>query len=876
MHLFNKRKAERELEEEFQFHLEKHIEAGIATGLSPHDARAAALRALDRIELRKEECRDHRPLAFLDSLAQDLRYAVRVLRKSPAFTTVAILSLALGIGANTAIFSVMDVLLLRPLPVKQPERLELLRNGSFSYEIFEKVRDRNAVFSETAAWSTGGRDFQTPEGDGMQLIRGVLASGDYFAALGVPPAIGRTFGPEDDQPAGGKNGPVVVISDALWSNRYRRSAAVIGQPITLNAVAVTIIGIMPAGFFGAEVGTAPDIWLPLNLTRRLQDSRCIASDGCWWLQIFGRLKPGVTERQADAQLASLSPGITRQTPRKPWTLHIAPGIAGFSRLRRQVDNPLQVLMALVGFVLLIACANTANLLTARASARQREVAVRLAMGASRARVMRQFMTESLLLAIAGAAGGFLIAIEATRALIALLSTTDDPIVLDLRPDWRVLLFTAAAALGTGLLFGLAPALRATRAGVGAALKERTHQIQSSGRRFGFTRLLLGAQVALSIVLLAAAGMLAGSLVRLLTETPGFDPHNVAVISVDSSKLPQKGPALDDLFGTLVRHAAMLPGAESAAVLSMPLLTGGGWSQGVAIPGRSDLTDNDNVPMLNAVSGQFFRTFRIPILSGRAIEDSDDGHMDKVAVISQSAAHRWFPNGDAVGSTMLLGDGPGPPHVPLRIVGISGDIKYLSLRDPMPTTAYVSYRQFDQSRWGLYIAVRTKAPLGQTHAAFREMLRQVAPAAPIKTIRSMEQQVNESLSTERLTAYLSVFFGTLALLLTAVGLYGILAYSVSRRTCEIGVRMALGAQRGNVVWLVLREAMGHTAFGAIAGIVAVAATSKFIASLLYEVKPGDPAMLFAAVAALALVCAAAAWIPARRASRLDPMVALREE
>ncbi len=879
--LLHRRRIEQELDDEFQFHLEHLIETGIAQGLAPAEARAEAIKALDRIQLRKEECRDMRGLNFIDNLTQDLRYAVRVLRKSPAFTTVAILSLALGIGANTAIFSVMDVLLLRPLHVAQPERLQLISFSQkghprywFNYPLFELIRDRNRVFSQTFAWST--RNLQTPVGGDMQLIPAVLASGDYFAGLGVPPELGRVFGREDDRPAGGKNGPVAVIGDGLWSRMFGRSPSVIGRSIVLNGLAMTIIGVMPADFFGAEVGKAPDVWVPLNLQRQIADVGCINSTTCWYLSVFGRLSEGVTVHQAAAQLRSISGRIMednhppKRADRKAEFLaqivQTEPGAAGFTDLRRRVRGPLQVLMALVGFVLLIACANMANLLTARASARQKEVAVRLAMGAARARVVRQFLTESLLLSLAGAAGGFLIAVLATRALIALLSTTDNPVVLDLQPDWRILLFTGTAAIGTGLLFGLAPALRATSSGLGAALKERTHQIQISGSRFGFTRLLLSTQVALSIVLLAAAGLLGASLVGLLTQSPGFDPNGVTTLHIDTTKLPLKGPALLALYGKIMQRTNALPGVESASIMSTTPFSNDGWDEYVTIPGRADIPEEQRDTDLNAVGPRYLKTMHVPLLAGRDFNDGDTAQSAKVAIVSDNVARRWFPKG-ALGADIVLESST------LRIIGIAGNTKYWNLRDDMPQTMYVPYTQWNQT--GL-VAIRTDVPLRQTYAAFRDMLRQVAPGAPIRSVKTMEQQIDESLSTERLTAYLSVFFAALALLLTSVGLYGILAYSVTRRTSEIGVRMALGAQRGNVVWLVIREAMGHTAIGAIAGVLAVAVSSKLIASLLYGVKPNDPAMMFAAVAVLALVCAVAAWLPARRASRLDPMVALREE
>jgi predicted permease len=530
-------------------------------------------------------------------------------------------------------------------------------------------------------------------------------------------------------------------------------------------------------------------------------------------------------------------------------------------------------MALVALVLLIACANLANLLTARAAARGREVAVRLAMGAARARVIRQFLTESLLLSIASAAAGLFIAAWSTRVLVAMLAAANSPeaegVVVNLNPDWRMVLFTAAIATCAGMLFGLGPAFRATSGNVTAALKEQSQQVRGSG--LGFGRILLGVQVALSIVLLAAAGLFARSLFRILIESPGFDPANVTLIAIDISKRPEKGSALTALLSNVLERAQALPGAESASLTTTTPLGGFGWDNFVEIPGRTDLSEEQRDADVNGVGPQFFQTMRIPILSGRDFTNSDGAQSEKVALISRNAAERWFPHGDAVGSHFAL------PNLSerqlIRIVGIAGDIKDHSLRAAPLLALYLPYTQTFPPD---ILVIRTRMPVNRTAAAFREVLRQAAPGTPIRTVKTMEQQVDESLSTERLTAYLSLFIAALALLLTAVGLYGILAYSVARRTGEIGIRMALGAQRRNVVWLVIREAMGHTFTGAIVGVAVVLAASKVIASLLYEVRPNDPATLACAVAALALVCAIAAWLPARRASRLDPMAALREE
>jgi predicted permease len=468
-------------------------------------------------------------------------------------------------------------------------------------------------------------------------------------------------------------------------------------------------------------------------------------------------------------------------------------------------------------------------------------------------------------------GGWLFSLWSTRVLIGVLSTVDNPVHLDVQPDWRVLLFSATVTITAGFLFGIGPAFQATRHGLAATLKERAHQLHGGEASFGFGKALMSIQVALSVVLLAAAGLFAGTLIRLMTLDPGFDPGRLTVISIVNSRPPVKGTAALDLFGRLIRRARTIPGVESATLLSTTPLTNGGWDDFFAIPGRQDLTEDQRLADINAVGTHFTDTMRVPLLAGRDFNDADTAQSDNVILISENAAKRWFPNGNAVGASISMVSMTS--HVDRRIVGIVGNSKYLNLREELPLNVYVPYTQSNQAG---YVAIRTTMPISATYTAFRQILHEEAPAMPIGTIKTMRQQVDESLSTERLTAYLSVFIGVLALLLTSVGLYGILAYFVARRTGEIGIRMALGAQRPSVVWLVVRQAMGHTIGGVAVGVLVVLAASRLVRSLLYDVRPNDPLTIAAAVVLLMLVCLVAASLPARRASRLDPMQALREE
>ena len=884
MNIFRRKRFESDMDAELRFHIAAYVDDLFRSGVPREEAVRRARLEFGALEATKDECRQAGGFQRIDELRADLRLTLRTLRQNPGFAAIAILSLALGIGANTAVFSLMDVLLIRPLPVAYPDQLALLRldadRYSFTYPLFRQVQDRNAVFS--GIFASTYRRVQVPEGADMLLIQAVYGSGEYFRTLGIAPVIGRIFGPDDDRPGGGADGPVAVISSGLWSRKYGSSPAAIGQTMVVNSVVVTIVGVAPPGFFGTEVGNAPDIWLPLNLARQTGDNAaCFDNPDCWFLRVIGRLRPDVSWDKAASNLrvisrpsmeATVKPGMRSDRKAKALAriVEFEPGRSGYSGLRMRVKDPLAVLMALVALVLLIACANMAGLLTARASARWREVGMRLALGAGRGRLVRQFLTESLVLSAAGSAAGLLFSFWSTRLLIGVLSTADNPVRLDLRPDWRVALFTTGTAIAAGILFGIWPALRSTRHGVAGILRERAHQLRASHQRSGFARHLLALQTALSVVLLAAAGLFAGTLVRLATLHPGFDPDHLTIVNVLNSRPPVVGPAAINLFGRLMERARAIPGVESVTALSTMPLTGGGWDDFFAIPGRLDLSEEQRDADINTVGTSFSRTMGIPLLEGREFNAGDTAQSEPVILISENAARRWFPNGGAIGAR-IRAESSGPQ--PRRIVGIVGNSKYLDLREALPNTVYIPYTQTTQKG---YVALRTAAPISATYAAFRRILHEEAPAMPIGTIKTMRQQIDESLSTERLMAYISVFVGVLALLLTCVGLYGVLAYNVTRRTGEIGIRMALGAQRPSVIWLVVKEAMAHTLAGLAVGVAAVFATSRVVRSMLYDVQPNDPFTIAAAVLLLIAVCAVAAWLPVRRATRLHPIEALREE
>lgn len=890
--LFNRKQVEHELDDELQFHLEQRIEAEVAQGRTPSDARNIALRAMQGLEQKKEECRDMRRVNLVENLGRDVRYALRMLRRSPAFTAVAILSLALGIGANTAIFSLLDTLVLRPLPVPQPRQLVQIQlqmkgrhaQSALTHPIFEELRKHVDIFSGLMAWSD--HRFQMRSSSEMVHINGVLAGGDYFQTLGVPAAIGRTFTAAEDAPGGGKSGPVAVISDAFWSSRFRRDPAVLGSTLTLDGVNLTVTGVMPRQFFGADVSARPDVWVPLGLTPQLLNDGCYNSRSCWWLFAMARLRPHSSLQNTQAELQVISPRVFTTTLPENWDagekerykqmqIEAYPAPSGWSFLRVRLEDPLAILMTLVGIVLLIACANMANLLFARSSARQREIAVRLAMGAGRSRIIRQLLTESLLLSLFGGIAGLAFAVAANRILLAFL--TEKPNVgplgqdlrFDLNLDWRILLFTFSAAVFSGLLFGLAPALRATRLGISGSLKERAQAVRGTGVRIGAGRLILNFQAALSILLVCVAGLFAGSLWRLWTLDPGFNPKDLVVVGIDSDRYA-KSQDLMNIYSRVLERANAIPGVQAASLLWITPLSGGGWDENLAVPGRPPLPADKTDTFINLVAPRFFETMGIPLRSGREFTRADNAKSERVGIINELAARRFFGDQNPVGAQVRL------ENELIRIIGVSRNTRYLDMRSPEPLELYIPFTQKSDGTPSMSFVVRSGLKAGSVESSFRKILHQIAPDIPLYKAGTMIDHVAASLDSERLMASLSLFFGTLALLLTSIGLYGVLAYSVARRTNEIGVRMALGAQRFDVMLIVMRESMLHVAIGIGVGIAAVLATSKLVASLLYGVTPNDVGNLALAVTIFLLVAGTAAYLPARRASFLEPVLALREE
>lgn len=890
--LFRHRRLERELDDELRFHLEQQIEENVASGMSPEEARYAARRSIGGLAQIQEQCRDTRRVTWIGDLGKDIRYALRILRKSPGFTAAAVLSLALGIGINTAVFSLINAVLLRTLPVKNPEQLVVFNHrNDFSYPMYQDLRDGNTVlagllcrFTIPASMSAEGQ---------TERISAELVSGNYFQVLGVDALIGRTLMPDDARVPGAQ--PVVVLSDAFWRRRFGSDPGVVGKTIRLDGHPMTVVGITPAGFQGTEVGVSPDVRVPITMVRALLPDLSAESgmnDRGWgWLDLVGRLKDGVSRAQAESALNSFYVharedevrGVFKDLPASDKarvlaeTLRLEPGSRGVSDLRETFSRQLWVLMAAVSVVLLIACMNVACLLLARAMARQREIAVRLALGASRLRVVRQLITESVILVLIATAASLIIARWGSQLLAGFLPETRLPVALNVEPDLRVLAFAAIVSLAAGILFGLAPALQLTRSAVAPALKA---QASLSGLRGSLTlrKVLTIAQVALSLLLLEGAGLFVRTLRNLKAVDIGYDRENVLLLELVPLLNGYSNDRSTRFFEQVIERVNQLPGVRSASIGSMGLLGPGLRIEGVRAEGENT-PRAEGGGWINSVSPRYFETLKVPLLLGRSFTAHDTKSASKVAIVNQTLERRFFGAGKAVGRHVVVGD-----VSDIEIVGIVRDSKYKDVREeprnvvPVhgepPNVVYLPFEQSVVEQMTLY--VRTVGDPARVTAAIRREVRAVDVNVPIYNVRTLAAQLDESLSQERLVATLSSWFGAFALLLASIGLYGVLAYSVTRRTNEIGLRMALGAERRGVIWMVLREALLLVGMGVALGVPLALALARSVSSLLYGLEATDALTISAAVALLFVVAATASYLPARRASRVDPMIALRYE
>ena len=828
----------------------------------------------------------------------DIRLAIRALKATPVVSIVAALSLALGIGANTAMFSLVNSLLLRSLPVEDPARLAVVADGparnaqsAWTFAIWDNIRQRAQAFDGAFAWST--TRFNLADRGESQPVDGMYVSGDYFSTLGVPALIGRTITAADDVRGGGRDGAVVVISYGFWQRQFGGAADAIGRTLTIDRVPFTVIGVTPPEFFGSEVGRGFDVAIPLGDEPLLRGAETgLDRRSMWWLIVMVRLKPGRSLDAAAASLRAIQPQVRENampqewTPqnrqgflKEPWVALAAAG--GTSGLRARYEQPLLTMLVVVALVLLIACANIANLLLARATARRHELSVRLALGAPRWRLARQLLIESVVLSTIGAALGLVFAAWGSRALVAQLSTQVNRVVLDLSLDWRVLAFTAGITVATALLFGTAPAFRAARVAPIDALKE--HGRTATGdARLSVSSALVVAQVALSLVLVVAAGLFVRTFSRLANLRLGFDRDQILVVSVNPMR--SRVPAVERaaLFDRLATAVAVVPGVSHAAASVVTPVSGMTWNTMVNVPGAPELPERDRSTLINMLTPGWFATYRTRILAGRDITARDTRSAPAVGLVNEAFVRRFFPGqqpAQVLGRTIEFPSFlVGLTQPSCTIIGVVEDAVYRSLREPIRPTFYRPLVQFDASRFPLgsaSLSARADAGSpGQLSRSIASALLDVDRDLAF-SFRPLTDQIDSSLIQDRLVAMLSGFFGGLALLLAGLGLYGVTAYAVSRRRGEIGIRMALGAAPAGVVRLVLRRVTALVAIGVAVGSAISLWASKFVSTLLFGLEPRDPATLVGAAVVLTTIGALAGWLPAYRASRIDPADVLRE-
>jgi putative ABC transport system permease protein len=819
-----------------------------------------------------------------------------MLAKNPEFTAVAVLSLALGIGANTSIFSVVNAALLRPLPVTEPDRLVFVFNGSrtnpwgvSSYPDYLDYRDKNEVFSDLLTYS--GITMSARADDQTDLLSGSIVSGNFFDALGVQAVLGRTFSSEEDLTP--NTHPVAVISHGLWERRFGSNRRIIGQQLALNGHAFTIIGVAPSGFNGPEVLENNDIYVPMMMQALVRPPRggfsgdmnpdLLGRRGSRWLSVIGRLKPGVTSEQAQAGMTQLAAGLEQAYPEqnRNTIATLFPVSKGNPQAYTQLISVAGLLLAVVAIVLLIACANVANLLLARASARRKEIAVRLAMGATRSRLVRQLLTESVLLSLAGGVFGLLLALWT----IDLLKTATPPsgifsFTLDYRLDGRVLAFTFALSLATGVIFGLLPALQASKPDLVPALKDEASAAAQGRRRFNLRNLLVVAQVALSLTLLIGAGLFLRSLKNAQDIDPGFDAEKILNAQLNINLLRYTKAQGQEFYRQVVERVEALPGVESASLARVVPLSGTGRGASFQIEGQdppentvrsegSGSQENPNTASANVVSLKYFQTMGIGLLRGRDFSAQDKEGAPLVIVVNEAFARRFFESQEALGNRVSFRGPQGPWS---EIVGVVRDSKYRTLGERPRSTVYQPLAQNHET--GMALHVRTNGKPASVATNVRREVQSIEPNLAVTSVESMAGVFGGSLFAARMGAALLAIFGLLALVLAAVGLYGVMSYSVSRRTREIGIRMALGAGSGNVLRLVLKEGMTLVGGGVAAGLIAAAALTRLLASFLYGVSPMDATTFVAIPLVLALVALLASYLPARRAAKVDPMEALR--
>ena len=830
----------------------------------------------------------------MTSFWRDLRHALRFLRLSPGFTFVAVLTLSLGVGANTAIFQLIDSIRLRTVPVKSPQELGTIRiadrhwgSGQFSsqysqltFAVWEQIRKRQEGFSEIAVWSD--QQFNLATGGEVRKAKGIRVSGDFFHVLGVEPILGRLLGPEDDQPGCSMSG--ANISYAFWQRNFAGDPSVVGKRLTLDGNSFQVIGVTPPGFNGISIGDTFDVAVPICVEPIIHPrNNRLTMRHAWWLASIGRLKPGWTIARANAQILAVTHAILQETippvydaegTKKylEYKLGAFSASTGFSELRHDSETSLWLLLGISGLVLLIACANLANLMLARASARERQITIRRALGATRWRMVRDLLSESLLLAVAGAVCGLFLAFAISRTLVAFISTQQNQIFLDLGMDWRVLAFTTALAVLTTISFGLAPALRTTRAEPATLLQSGSRGATVGREHFTLRRILIVSQVGLSVVLLMGALLFVRSLRKLTTLNVGFQQTGILVTYVDFTHLQLPEERYTESKRDLVKRVEAIPGIESAAHAMMVPFGGMTWNDDVINEG---FDQDAGVVWENFLGPGYFQTIGTPILAGRDFDDRDTATSVKVAIVNQAFVRKILKGADPLGKRFRIHEHPGKPRPLYEIVGVTGDNKFQDMHEEFLPFMYFPATQEEKPSPDDQILIRSSLPLSSLITSMKDTIADVNPGIDLE-FRVLKTRIHDSLLQDKLMATLSGFFGFLAALLAAIGLYGVMSYMVIQRTKEIGIRMAIGAERVDVLRMILREATVLTVTGLVIGTALALGSAQAAKSLLFGLKPRDPFTLVMAVVTLSAVAALASFLPAYRASKLDPLTALRYE
>jgi predicted permease len=886
--IFKRRSLDASLDEELRAHIDLAVEEHVRRGVPEAEARRLALKEFGGVTQVRETYREQRGLPLLEQIRRDLRFGVYQLWKSPGFALTAILTLALGVGANTTVFSLINGLLLRPLPVPESGRLVVMgmnvggtqANYSFPESLFRGIERRHRAFSTTFAFDRS--PFQVKSGTSTEIVFGQYVSGEFFDALETAPLLGRTLNAQDDRKGGDPAGFGTVISETLWNNRFHRDPDILGRHMVVDNVNFSIVGVMPRSFFGADPLQRPQLFVPLADEEVLAGPRSMIkfAHHAWWLSVMGRLAPGATLEQANSQLNAATSQILHETvPDAAWIKRMEErhagfsaerGAAGFTYIRLNFRKPLVAVFAMCGGILLLACLNLASLLMARGTARQRELATRMALGASRRRLVQQLLVEGLLLGVAGTAAGLALAPAVSRLLVAVLLSGQHQAHLDTSLDWRVFTFAAVTAMLATLLFALVPAIKATSRNLMDRMKDGQHATLTHERRSILPRILLGAEVGLALVLVVGAGLVATSLLRIYNDGTGFDPRGLQNISFSMDTSGLKGDTLIGFYREMGQRLSHLPGVTGVSYELVSPLMNMQWDED--FPDSKGATHDTYV---NAVAPAYFSTMKIPMMAGRDFTWDDSPSAGTKVILNQAAARQLFPDSNAIGRTFRHEERKAIKVY--EVVGIVGNAKYSDIRSAAPPTAYIPLAQNDPEQTPSYTSVvRTTMDTGPLAGTVRSIAAEMAPQVPAPEVTSMPKIIDDALGAERMMTLLAVFFAVCALVVTAIGLYGTLAYATARRTAEIGIRMALGARRAQVAATVFGQNLWVVMGGTVVGLAASLLTTRALASFLFSTSAHDPWVIAASIFALGLAACAASLLPALRAARIEPMTAIRCE